>query len=256
MSVKVNIAASLADKTASTGGVEIRLAGKAFKPFQLLSWKHEGSMTMFGDNHSTLLEKLRFGERTSDRSQALKDLIVLEQEGGVEKARLVALLSDKDFVFQSYAISAVGRLKVVEAIPKLKKLFSASTDPIILTILLETFVNLESNQFVDVVLKRLQRLNVKGEKENNGDTDNLFLLEQIILPSLKYFQIVEGKGIEASIRCFLSDSNPTVRWHTLVTFDKLGMEISDEELTAMKKQDSYALVREQAAIMLEKKNVK
>ncbi len=209
---------------------------------------------MLKDEQLALLDKLKFGANAPERSQALKDLMLLELEGKVEKDDLIYLLDEKDSVIQSYAIGAVGRLKINESIPKLQQLFMNSDDPILLPTLLESFAKLDSDLFVPIVAKRL-KLFASGNNHNNND-NGLFLLEQIIVPSLKYFQVAGEKNIKDTIDCFLSDSNPTIRWHTLVTYEKLELDISDDELTKIKDQDVYPLVREQAAIMLEKRTKK
>ncbi|MBU2515448.1 hypothetical protein KJ966_29380 [bacterium] len=209
---------------------------------------------MLKDEQLTLLDKLRFGDTAAERSQALKDLMLIEVEGKFEKDDLLILLEENDSVTQSYAIGAIGRLKTNEAIPRLKQLFMNSNDPLILPTLLETFAKLGSNQFVEIVVKRLREFAAKSSHDNS--TNDPFLLDQVAIPSLKYFQVAGEKNIKDAIGCFLSDSNPTLRWHTLVTFDKLGIDISDGELITIEEQDKYALVREQAAIMLEKRTRK
>ncbi len=200
-----------------------------------------------------LLDQLRFSEKAADRNKALRDLKALEMDGKFEEDDLLRLLEEKDFVFQTYAIGAVGRLKIKNGISPLCKIYQESSDPLILPSLLETFSNFESDAFVDCVIKKLSDLsNVKDQKS----AANLsFLLEQIVVPSLKYLQKSGSAKIEKTISRFLENPDPTIRWHALMTYDKLNLQIPDEKLKQLQESDSYALVREQASVMIEKKKL-
>ncbi|MCG8336811.1 MAG: hypothetical protein MJE63_20075 [Proteobacteria bacterium] len=198
-----------------------------------------------------LLDQLRFGERASDRNKALRELKLHEAEGLIAEEDLLRLLDEKDFVFKTYAIGAIGRLKLERAIPKLSKIYKESNDPMILPALLETFVGFESDAFVDCVAKKLKMLSDSKNKTGNGNLT--FLLEQIVVPSLKYLQTSGTAKVEKTVNRFLDDPDPTIRWHALMTFDKLNLKISDQKLKQYIDEDSYALVREQASVMLEKR---
>ncbi len=201
-----------------------------------------------------LLDQLRFSERASDRNNALRELKLQEVEGVIEEDDLLKLLDEKDFVFQTYAIGAIGRLKLKGGISKLCKMYKESNDPLILPALLETFTSFESDAFVDCVVKKLKTL---SDSKNQKTTGNLtFLLEQIVVPSLKYLQSSGTTKAEKTVSRFLDDPDPTIRWHALMTFDKLKLSISEEKLKLYIDNDSYALVREQASVMLEKRKIK
>ena len=207
---------------------------------------------MMSTQHIALLDQLRFGVTSLERSQAFKDLLVLEAEGAFAEADFLDLIDNHDFVFQTYAIGALGRLKIKGSISKLKKLFKVSKDPLILPALLETFSKFESDDFVGEVIKKVKSLAPQNNPATDGDS--AFLMEQMIIPTLKYLQISGAQGIEGVISRFLNDVNPTVRWHTLVTFDKLNLIFKTADLERFQKNDQSALVREQAALMLEKRN--
>lgn len=204
------------------------------------------------DEQLELLNKLRFGDSPFDRSQALKDLKVMEMEGRIDEDSLLRLLADKDFVYKSYAIGAIGRLRVKEAINALCALFRDSSDPMLLMALIDTFIAFESDEFVGPVLERLETLVARAEKDSSGN--QAFLLEQVAAPSLKYLQIAGNNSVEPTVKRFLTVDDPTIRWHALITFDKLNLFISEEELERLAREDAYALVREQAAVMLEKRD--
>ncbi len=207
---------------------------------------------MISTQQTALLDELRYGSTLMDRNQAFKDLLVLESEGTFEAEDFLKFIDNNDFVFQTYAIGAIGRLKIKQGISKLKKLFEKSNDSIILTALLETFSKFESGDFTQVVIKKLELLTAQNEKV--GKEDSTFLLEQIIIPALKYLQVSGANGIEGVVVLFLNDANQTVRWHTLMTFDKLVLVIESAELEDIRENDKYALVREQASLMLEKRS--
>lgn len=198
-----------------------------------------------------LLDQLRFSERASDRNKALRELKLQEVEGLIEEEDLLKLLDEKDFVFQTYAIGAIGRLKLKGGIAKLSTMYKESNDSLILPALLETFVSFESEAFVDCVVKKLKMLSNNKRQKTTGNLD--FLLEQIVVPSLKYLQSSGTTKIEKTVSRFLDDPDPTIRWHALMTFDKLNLSISEQKLMQYAEKDSYALVREQASVMLEKR---
>lgn len=197
-----------------------------------------------------LLDRLRYSAKSSERNQALKDLKLMEAEGSISDEELLALLFDNDFVFKTYAIGALGRLKIEKAIKPLCDLYNTTLDPMVLTALVNTFIAYENNSFLDCVEKKLQQL-LDQEEEANSNVS--FLLEQLVVPSLKYFQIAGESRIASTIERFLNDAEPTIRWHALLTFDKLNIYIADEKLKNLAENDTYALVREQASIMLTKK---
>jgi hypothetical protein len=201
-----------------------------------------------------LLDKLRFSDRASERNLALRDLKRLELEGTFEADDLVRLLDEKDFVFQTYAIGAIGRLKIEKGIPALCKLYQTSNDPLILPALLETFAGFQSDAFVACVVGKFNQLLKNMDRDQTGN--QAFLLEQIIVPALKYLQVSGGKKIAETISCFLNNSDATIRWHALMTYEKLELPITEEELQKIVQSDSYALVREQASVMLEKRRRK
>ncbi len=201
-----------------------------------------------------LLDRLRYGKDASERNQALKDLKLLESEGRVIDDDLLQLLDDKDFVFQSYAIGAIGRLKVGKANSRLCELFEQSSDPLILPLLLDAFIRIGSNKFCSCVESKLDYLERVSKENPQGD--HSFILDHILVPSLKYFQVSANRDVKETVYRYLSHSDPIVRWNALITFDKLELQISVEEIESIQKNDSYVLVREQAAIMLEKRNRK
>ena len=212
--------------------------------------------------HYKLLDRLRFGESAVDRNQALKELIVLEEEGKFEEEDFNKLLEDQDIVFQLYAMDAMGRQKIQNSIPKLKSFYLNSNNPLILSKLLENFLRFGTGDFVDVVIKRLKkpikkkRLRLRNKKivslENFVDHD--FILDQIIIPSLKYLQLAGTPNIKKkSIESLLVHEDPDVRWHTLVVYEKLSFPLKIKKLEEIQQTDQNVLVREQAAIMLAKK---
>ncbi len=201
-----------------------------------------------------LLDRLRFGDTASDRNQALKDLKLFESEGKIIDEDLLQLLDDKDFVFQTYAIGAIGRLKMESGISRLCAIYEESIDPLILPLLLDAFIRFGSDQFSSCVEQKL--CDLKQKKNKNPSGDQSFILEHIIVPSLKYFQVSGNRQIKETIFDFLHDPDPTVRWHALITFDKLELSISSDEIEGILNNDPYVLVREQAAVMLEKRKQK
>ncbi|MCP4749708.1 MAG: HEAT repeat domain-containing protein [Proteobacteria bacterium] len=214
---------------------------------------------MLRSDHYELLDKLRFGKSKEERSEALRQLIVFEADGKFEENDFLALLKNEDSVLQTYAIGALGRRRTESGMPLLKTMYLDSNNPLFLSKLLETFSQYGTDEFVKVVLKRLKKpvakRKVRLRKSSSMETifDKDFILDQILVPSLKYLQIAGDPKVGKTIKAYLDHEDSNVRWHTLVAFDKLTVPISDVKLLAIEKEDEDTLVREQASIMLAKK---
>ena len=126
--------------------------------------------------------------------------------------------------------------------------------------LLTAFQKFETDDFLDIVIEKLKKLKKKpwifqkrvpisGLTEDKG-----FILNQILIPSLKYIQEAGNPGVEKTIRLFLDHEDANVRWHTLKVFDKLEITLKSEVLQKIIDSDASPLVREQAAILAEKQS--
>ena len=213
---------------------------------------------MLQSDHYELLDRFRFGKSAEDRQQALNDLIIKEHNGDFDKKDLISLLENEDAVYQSYAISALGRTRIEGCASRLKSLFLKSNNPLLLTALIDTFIAYESDEFVDAVLKKLKKPTKKVlfQKKNTPSIDTAFddemILEQILIPVLKYFQIAGNSKVGKTIENYLTHEDSNIRWHTLSAFDKLSIPLDGNRLAEIQANDENALVREQAAIMREK----
>lgn len=195
---------------------------------------------MLDQEQIALLEQLRFGQTAADRAQALNSLKLLEKEGRFDADDLVSMLDEEEIVLKSYGIGALGRLKMKEGLKKLKELFDHCHDPLLLPELLDAITAIGGDELVESVLKKL------------GNKDDALLWEQLVLPSLKYLKTTSAKGIENQLLPLLSEEDETIRWHTLQTFDALGLSIPKQTLETIKTTDTHSLVREQASVLLEK----
>jgi len=208
-------------------------------------------------DHYELLDKLRFGKDSDERARALKELINLEYEVRFGESDFLQLLADEDLVFQVYAIGAMGRQKVKAGVPALKKIFANTTDTLILNELLTSFIQFESDDFLNIVIEKLRKLNRKPWFfHKNSKLDNEFILNQILIPSLRYIQIVGNAKVEKTVKGFLDHEDANVRWHAMMVFDKLGIPLKHDIVSRIMESDSSPLVKELAAILMEKrKNV-
>jgi len=217
---------------------------------------------MLQSHHYELLEKLRFGKTAQERKEVLHQLITFEDQGKFENTDYLRLLQDPDSVFQLYAIGALGRQKVDLGKDRLKAIYLDTANPLMLTEILTAFMAYGTGDFVDVVLKKLKKSGKKkGPQPKAGARldrifDGAFILDQILIPSLKYLQNAGNSGIEKSIRFLLDHEDEAVRWHTLLVYDKRGLPLKTKRLVQIKTDDQSALVRELAAIMLEKRQKK
>lgn len=214
---------------------------------------------MLQSDHYELLNKLRFGKNSDERKEALKALINFEYEGRFDAADYLKLLADEDPVFQVYAIGAVGRQKVNSAISDLKRIYTDSSDTMILNELLTAFQQFESDDFLDIVVKKLKKLSKKPllfpnrSRSSGTGSDNAFILNQILIPSLKYIQTAGDANAEKTVRQFLDHEEGNVRWHALKVYENQEIAFKPETVSRMKESDSSPLVRELAAVLIEKR---
>ena len=213
---------------------------------------------MLQSDHYELLDRLRLSKSEEDRRQALNELMIKEQNGEFEQGDMISLLENRDPVYQAYAIGAVGRIRMEGCASQLKSIFLKSNNPLILVALLDAFLAFESDEFIDAVIKKLKNPRKKAgflRKETSlieTAFDSEMILDQILVPALKYLQVAGNGGIGKKIEIYLAHDDSTVRWHTLSAFDKLSIPLDNNQLAEIKATDENALVREQAAIMLEK----
>ena len=214
---------------------------------------------MLESNHFEILERLRFSKSGEERQQALKDLIVREQSGDFDEKDLLSLLENEDTVYQTYAIGALGRLRMDNCTSQLKSVFLKSNNPLILAALLDAFVAYDTDEFVPVVLKKMKNPTRRPwfKKKNLSLMESVFddemILDQILVPSLKYFQIAGNRTVGKAIEPYLDHEDSMVRWHTLVAFDKLDIPLNDDRLAKIQTTDEDILVKEQVKIMRDKR---
>lgn len=216
---------------------------------------------MLNPDHDQLLALLRKSATNEERRSTLETLVEYEEQQAIESDRLMELVKDDNVLIQSYAVGALGRRRDEKAIPRLIELYGECRNPVILTLLLDTFSEYGSSTFVDAVLRRLgapswkERVKRKLKRSEEEAFDYLFLQDQILIPSLKYLHRCDSLSpmAEKSLRNFLNHKDSNIRWHTLLIFDKFAFHLDEKELIEIQKNDTSRLNREQASIMLEKR---
>ena len=209
---------------------------------------------MLQEEQLQLLDQLRFGQSFSERKDALIGLKALEDSGLTKPLDIKTLLNDDDSVTRNYAIGAVGLMKIEELKSKLINDFAQSFDPIILISYIEAFISYDQADFVIPItdkIKVLQKSAPKKTKKQGLEGD--FILEQIIIPCLKYLEQHADKDQAEMIKSLLNDDDTNVRWHALKMIDQFQIDISENQLIEIKEKDSSLLNREQASMMLDKK---
>lgn len=210
---------------------------------------------MDAESYYKYMDQLRFSQTADERKEALNILKILEAEGAVESRELLQLLKDEDPVIKTYAIGAVARQKIIEAGPVLQKMFEQSMDPLILRTLLDAFIEYNHSAFVKVTIRKIKRLNsfffrLLHARRKNVMFDDAFVLDQILVPTLKYFELCGYPKMKSFLKRFLKSKDPNVRWHTLKVFQKLDIQIPVAKLQQIEDNDSYAPNRELAGMML------
>lgn len=214
---------------------------------------------MLQSDHYELLDKLRFGKNSDERKEALNALINFEYEARFDAADFLKLLADDDPVYQVYAIGAIGRQKVNAGISELKRIYASSSDTMILNELLTAFLQFETDDFLDIVVEKLKKLSRKPWvfqtrlRASGSVSDKTFILNQILIPSLRYIQIAGNATVEKTARLFLDHEDANVRWHALMVFDKLEIALKPDIVSQIKESDSSPLVRELATLLIEKR---
>ena len=214
---------------------------------------------MDSESYYRYMDQLRFSKTAEERREALNMLKMLEVEGVVDPQELLQLLEEEDPVLKAYAIGAVARLKVAAAEPRLKQMFSKSGDPLILVILIESFIEFSHAGFVAITVRKLKRLNniflrFLHARRKNVLFDDAFVLNQILVSALKYFEFNGSEEMKSFLTRFLKHSDSNVRWHTLKVFQNVDIQIPAGRLKKIIENDSYAPNRELAAIILSAKN--
>jgi hypothetical protein len=207
---------------------------------------------MLQEKHHQLLDQLRFGQSFSERKNALISLKALEDSGLTKEVDIKALLNENDSVTRNYAIGAAGRLKIDDLKSKLINDFVKSFDPLILISFIEAFISYNQADFVIPITDKIKVLQQPSAKKSKQDLEGDFILEQIIIPCLKYLEKHGNKDHAKMIKLLLNDDDVNVRWHALKMIDQFQIDISRNQLIEIIEKDSSRLNREQATIMLEK----
>lgn len=210
--------------------------------------------------HHLYLLKKSSGKESRDILFKMKEMEVNEE---ISREDILELLqSANDPVSQNYAVGAIERLKIEEGYPLLKQLYLSSNNPLLLQLILETFLKLETSDFLDVVRKRLEKPLSKNKKKAADNLlletlfDEDFITEQILIPSLKYFQVHGNPDLKKQVMPYLKHPDRKVRWNALVTLDKIGIKLENDFLLKLKMENNDVLIREQVNIILEKNSAK
>lgn len=214
---------------------------------------------MDSETYYRYMDQLRFSKTAEERREALNTLKILEGEGAVNSEELLQLLEEDDPVLRAYAIGAVARLKVVAAEPRLKQMFAKSGDPLLLVTLIEAFIEFSHSGFISITVRKLKRLNniflrFLHSRRKNILFDDAFILDQILITALKYFERCGSENLKAFLNRFLKHSDSNVRFHTLKVFQNIGIQLPATRLEKIIKNDPYAPNRELATIILSAKN--
>ena len=207
---------------------------------------------MLQEKHHQLLDQLRFGQSFSERKNALISLKALEDSGLTKEVDIKALLNENDSVTRNYAIGAAGRLKIDDLKSKLINDFVKSFDPLILISFIEAFISYNQADFVIPITDKIKVLQQPSAKKSKQDLEGDFILEQIIIPCLKYLEKHGNKDHAKMIKLLLNDDDVNVRWHALKMIDQFQIDISRNQLIEIIEKDRSRINREQATIMLEK----
>lgn len=208
---------------------------------------------MLQEEHFQLLDQLRFGESFSERKDALISLKAYEDSGLTKDSDIKTLLNDDDSVTRNYAIGAAGRMKIESVIGKLIKDFAELFDPIILLSYVEAFIAYGKPDFVNPLSTKIKQLQgLAGKKTKHKALEGNFILEQIIIPSLKYFHQQGNASLKDTILSFLNDDDNNVRWHALKIIQQFQIKLPQNKLNEIAKKDPSRLNQELASIMLDK----
>lgn len=219
----------------------------------------QNKVLTMNEKHYHLLKQLKDAD-PEVRHDALMILMELESEEELVSDDFKDLLNQDDQVLQQYAIQAIGRNRIEDAYDVLADFFKNSMNPILLSTALSVFQETESPVFFDRVRNKLenawQEKPAGGKKHSNDLMDQLFgeeeLLDQILVPGLKYFQTLESIDHHEFLYAYLQHKNVHVRWNTLMIFNRLELPLDKTLLERISQNDTYAPIRELADIMLTK----
>ncbi len=196
------------------------------------------------------LTQVNGAEKRIEVEQQLADV---EQSGLISHREYLELLENDHPVIRIYGASVLGRQKSTAGIEPLIEFYDKEKNPLVLSQLLNVFFHYDSGEFLDVILAKISLSPWRELINKKTSSERRILRDLILTDSLKYIQKWGDKGIEKKIVIFLKHSDPLVRWNTLKSFDALNLKLNTIDVEKIAKNDSDRLVRELAAIIIEKR---
>ncbi|MCP4296217.1 MAG: hypothetical protein GY786_11470 [Proteobacteria bacterium] len=188
-----------------------------------------------------------------ERIEVEQRLADVEQSGLINDQEYLELLENDHPVIRIYGAGVLGRQKSKAGIAPLIEFYDKEKNPLVLSQLLNVFFHYDSGEFLDVILAKILLSPWKGLINKKTSSKQRVLRDLILTDSLKYIQKWGDNRIEKKIAIFLKHSDPLVRWNTLKSFDALNLKLNIIEVEKIAIDDSDRLVRELAAIIIEKR---
>ena len=202
---------------------------------------------MFEEQHYVYMNQLSHHD-SEIRIGALNELIKLEKDKNMPPKVFTNLTKDENPIIQLYGIGAILRLKIQTAYACINKFLETSTQPLMLVDIIEQIRLSSIPDFVPSLVDRIS--GKKSPKNADPIFDEAFILDQILIPILKYFQLVAHKKTKKILLKLLDHENKNIRWNTLKAIDKNKIVLEKKTLGLIQAKDSYALNRELASILL------
>ncbi|OGH03471.1 MAG: hypothetical protein A2600_10155 [Candidatus Lambdaproteobacteria bacterium RIFOXYD1_FULL_56_27] len=213
---------------------------------------------MLEQQHYQVIDQLSSGADPAARLRAAEQLAAFEASGEITEDDLLGLLQSEELAIRAHAILALSGKKSQKATAPLSRLFVESNDPILLQELLEAFCAYGDDRFAAVVLKRIKKpsrfkraaMLLRNRLEELFDGQ--FILDQILLSALKYLQVSGFAKPGKEIKALLEHKDPMIRLNCLRLYDRINDLPQQKRLQELVTRDPHPLVREAAAILMEK----
>ncbi|MGK0290963.1 MAG: hypothetical protein ACI86H_002427 [bacterium] len=212
---------------------------------------------MLSSQHYRLFNEI-CSEKEDVRNSALSQLHDLEGGDQTSAIDLIGyILQDENPIVHIYIIKALGRLGDLVAVQPLSEIYLTSKNPLILQVVLESCLQLKSDQFAQPIVDRLRGKKVpKGLKYILNSQMDFFdeemILDQITALGMKTLQVCGTQKSKKDLLPFLDHAEHDVRFQCLKAFDLLKISIDRKKLAKFQGHDLSPYVQKQAELMLEK----
>lgn len=196
-------------------------------------------------------------ESPDKREVAMVRLMDYERSGKIPLEVMIDLSQSEHPPLSMYAISALGRNGMPQAVSQLVKLLAKNRqgNPLFLETIIEALGETKSHKASATLLELLglktglvDRWFARRSKKEEEGPEETKRREQMILPVIRALEKIQDPRASEKLAVYLDHSDYLIRWHTLQSILKCGLTEFNAKLKDMSANDQHELVREMADI--------